>query len=189
MAALGLCCCTWAFSSHGEWRLLSSVAVHRFSLWWLLMLQSTGSRVRGLSCPMAGGIFPKIKLVSPALQGGFLTTGPSKNASHTATSWCLRFKISHLTNSASQFTDLNLHREMEDQIILWKNSNMDILSLCFLQKGHGHLLKESIENVQGLSGTDPEQLSLSRTLGGCYCSRLLIRSRRERFFVWNPPHI
>ena len=30
---------------------------------------------------------------------------------------------------------------MEDQTILWKNSNMNILSLCFLQKGHGHLLK------------------------------------------------
>ena len=38
VVALGLCCCQWAFSSCGEWGLLSS------SCQWLLLLQSTGSR-------------------------------------------------------------------------------------------------------------------------------------------------
>ena len=44
-------------------------------------LEGTGSavRTRGLSCPVACGILvlrSGIKLVSPALEGGFLTTGP-----------------------------------------------------------------------------------------------------------------
>ena len=44
-------------------------------------LEGTGSAVmtRGLSCPVACGILvlrSGIKLVSPALEGGFLTTGP-----------------------------------------------------------------------------------------------------------------
>ena len=44
LAALGLRCCTRAFSSCGEQGLLF-VAVHvGFSLWWLLLLQSTGCR-------------------------------------------------------------------------------------------------------------------------------------------------
>ena len=44
MAALGLCCCVWAFSSCGEQGLLAG-----FSLRWLLLLQSTGSRHLGFS--------------------------------------------------------------------------------------------------------------------------------------------
>ena len=63
-----------------------------FSLQWLLSLQSTGSRVHGLQelqvlCLLVGymGLVTLwlvnlaragIKLVSPALQGGFLTIGP-----------------------------------------------------------------------------------------------------------------
>ena len=38
---------------------------------------------RGLSCPMACGILvprPGIKLMSPAMEGGFLTTGPSEKS-------------------------------------------------------------------------------------------------------------
>ena len=67
-----------------------------FSFWWLLMLQSMGSRARGLSscsiwtperrltscgtraqlpCSMWDLPRPGIELVSPALQGRFLTTG------------------------------------------------------------------------------------------------------------------
>ena len=43
LAALGLRCCTQAFSSHGE-RGLLFIAVHGLSLQWLLLLQSMGSR-------------------------------------------------------------------------------------------------------------------------------------------------
>ena len=60
MAALGLRCCAQAFSSCGERGLLTG-----FSLRWLLLLQSTGSRsagsvvvAHGLSCSAACGIFP-----------------------------------------------------------------------------------------------------------------------------------
>ena len=48
LAALGLCCCAWAFSSCGEWELLFVEGVG-FSLRWLLLLQSTGSRRAGFS--------------------------------------------------------------------------------------------------------------------------------------------
>ena len=48
MAALGLPCCIWASSSCGEWR-LPCCACPGFSLWWLLLLQSTGSRCAGFS--------------------------------------------------------------------------------------------------------------------------------------------
>ena len=46
MAALGLRCCAWAFSSHGEWG-YSSLCCAGFSLWWLLLLgaQALGARV------------------------------------------------------------------------------------------------------------------------------------------------
>ena len=42
--SLGLCCCLWAFSSCGEWGLLFLLWCVGFSLRWLLLLQSTGSR-------------------------------------------------------------------------------------------------------------------------------------------------
>ena len=48
LAALGLRCCAWAFSSCGE-QGLRFVAVGGFSLRWLLLLQSTGSRRTGFS--------------------------------------------------------------------------------------------------------------------------------------------
>ena len=84
MAALGLRCCVWAFSSCSK-RGLLFVAVRGFSLQWLLLLQSMGSRhasfsscgvrasvvvarglwstglvvvVHGLCCSTACGIFP-----------------------------------------------------------------------------------------------------------------------------------
>ena len=41
---LGLCCSAWAFSSCGEWGILSSYCVWTYSLWRLLWLESTGSR-------------------------------------------------------------------------------------------------------------------------------------------------
>ena len=48
LAALGLCCCTWASSSCGE-RGLLFVVVHRLLIAVALFLQSTGSRHMGLS--------------------------------------------------------------------------------------------------------------------------------------------
>ena len=56
-----------------------------FSLQWLLLLQSIGSRVHGLSSSGAQAQFPRdtwnlpgagIEAMSPALVGGFLATGP-----------------------------------------------------------------------------------------------------------------
>ena len=104
MAALGLCCCAWAFSSCSEWgllfiavrRLLIAVAslvaehglqAHRLQQLWHMGsvvvaygLQSAGSVVvvHGLSCSVACGIFPRpgFKSMSPALAGGFLTIAP-----------------------------------------------------------------------------------------------------------------
>ena len=62
LAPLGLHCFAQAFFSYGEWVLLLCAD---FSLWWLLLLQSTGSRHAGsvgvahrLSCPLACGISP-----------------------------------------------------------------------------------------------------------------------------------
>ena len=48
LAALGLCCCTQAFSRCGEWGLLF-VAVRRLLIAWLLLLQNMGSRCMGFS--------------------------------------------------------------------------------------------------------------------------------------------
>ena len=63
-----LYCCAWAFSGCSEWRLLSRCS-SCFSLQWLLLLQSIGSRagvsvavVHRLSCPKACGIFPYLGL-------------------------------------------------------------------------------------------------------------------------------
>ena len=49
MAALGLRCCTRAFSSCSERGLLFVVLHAGFSLRWLLILWSTGSRYTGFS--------------------------------------------------------------------------------------------------------------------------------------------
>ena len=58
LAALGLHCCAWAFSSCGKWRLLiscSAWASHCGGLSWALGTQA--SAVHGLSCPVACGLF------------------------------------------------------------------------------------------------------------------------------------
>ena len=53
LVALGLCCCMWAFSSYKSRGLLSGWVGTGFSLWRLLLLQSTGSRCLGFrSCSM-----------------------------------------------------------------------------------------------------------------------------------------
>ena len=81
MAALGLYCCTWAFSSCSRGYSLLQWA--DFSLQWLLLSRSMGSRCSGSvvvanrpSFPMACGNLPGpgLKSVSLALQGCFLTT-------------------------------------------------------------------------------------------------------------------
>ena len=64
LAAVGLDCCTQAFSSYSEHRLLGLQGAG-FSLLWFLLLRTTGSRHKGsvvvahrLSCPAPCGIFP-----------------------------------------------------------------------------------------------------------------------------------
>ena len=47
LAILGLCYCVWTSSSCSEWG-YSSLWFVGVSLWWLLLLQSMGSRVYGL---------------------------------------------------------------------------------------------------------------------------------------------
>ena len=74
LAALGLCCWEWAFSSRSEQGLLSSCGLQAgFSLWWLLLLCSMG-----FSCSHGTWNLPRagIKPVSPALEGRFLSTVP-----------------------------------------------------------------------------------------------------------------
>ena len=76
VAALSLCCCAWRYSS---------LRCTGFSLRWLLLLRSTGSRHAGFSscstrAQLLRGMWdlpgPGIEPVSPALAGGFLTTAP-----------------------------------------------------------------------------------------------------------------
>ena len=84
LAALGLRCCIWAFSSCVE-RGYSSLWGTGSSLPWLLTLRSTGSRRAGFSscaaqvwllCGMWDLPGPGLGPVSPALAGRFSTTAP-----------------------------------------------------------------------------------------------------------------
>ena len=85
LAALGLCCCTWAFFSCGEQGLLW-LWPRGFSLRWLLLLRSTGSGVCRLQALCRLGFvalgmwhLPGLRTepVSPALAGGLVSSGPS----------------------------------------------------------------------------------------------------------------
>ena len=84
LAALGLHCCTQAFSSSGKWGLLSGVtqASHcsGFSCWRARALEHVGSVVLDsrLSCSVACGILlaQESNPRSPALAGEFLTIRP-----------------------------------------------------------------------------------------------------------------
>ena len=90
LAALGLHCCTWAFSSCGEWGLLF-VAVHGLLIALASLFGSTGSRHAGFSsCGTQAQLLrsmwdlprPGIEPVSPALAGGFLTTATPGKLPH-----------------------------------------------------------------------------------------------------------
>ena len=81
---VGFCCCVQAFSSCGEWGLL--LRGIGFSLQRLLLLQTMGSRVQGLSSCSAQAYLlrgmwdlpaPGIEPMSLALPGRFLTTAPT----------------------------------------------------------------------------------------------------------------
>ena len=48
MAALGLLCCMWTFSSWGELALMLELRYSGFLLQWLLLSWSTDSRALGL---------------------------------------------------------------------------------------------------------------------------------------------
>ena len=55
LAALGLLCCMWAFSSCSE-QVYSSLQCAGFSLLWLLSLRSTGSRQAGFNSYGEGSV-------------------------------------------------------------------------------------------------------------------------------------
>ena len=84
LAALGFCCCVWAFSRCGEWGLLSSSSVQAspcsgFSCCRAQALECRlSSYGAGASLPHSMWNLPRagIKPVSPVLAGEFLTTGP-----------------------------------------------------------------------------------------------------------------
>ena len=95
LAVLGLHCCTRAFSSCGE-RGLLFVRCADFSLRWLLLLRSMGSRragsvvvAHGLSCSAACGIFPDqgLNLCPPHWQARFLTTAPPGKSTFAFLMW------------------------------------------------------------------------------------------------------
>ena len=117
LAALGLHCCTWAFSSCGECGLLfvavcvlliavaSLVAKHRpqISVVVVCRLSSCGSRALerrlsscGTRAQLLCGIWdlpgPGLEPVSPALAGGFLTTAPpGKSQAFLFLSFCFQY--------------------------------------------------------------------------------------------------
>ena len=140
LAALGLCCCARAFSSCGEPGLLfvvvsggySSLQCLRFSLRWLLLLWSTGSRRAGFSscgtrafsscgsralerrlssCGTRASLLrgmwdlpgAGLEPVSPALAGGFLTTAPPGKSS---TSFLMPFLAFNLSFHVAPITGL-----------------------------------------------------------------------------------
>ena len=82
MAALGLHCCTWAFSSCGEWGPLFIavcgllIAVTSRCRAWAPGTWASVVVAHELSRPAAHGILPGLEPVSPALAGRFLTTAP-----------------------------------------------------------------------------------------------------------------
>ena len=107
LAVLVLHCYTRAFSSCGEWGLLYTCSVWGFSLLVVSLVsehglfQSTQTSVnvtRGLSCSMVCGILvprPEIEPASPALQGGFLATGPpGKSLISCSNSWAANHSAS-----------------------------------------------------------------------------------------------
>ena len=98
LAVLGLCCCALAFSSGSEWGLLSNCVGGVFSLWWLL-LWSPGSRActqqLRSQAQLLGGMWdlpgPGFEPKFPALETGFLTTGPPGKSSLYAFDFCAHF--------------------------------------------------------------------------------------------------
>ena len=78
LAALGLHCCLWAFSSCREWG-LCLIVLHCFSLWWLLFRGALAQYLwhMGLDCSGHEESSQNRDWTHvPALAGGFLTTGP-----------------------------------------------------------------------------------------------------------------
>ena len=82
---VGLCCCTWASSSRGEWRLLSNcgseLPTEAASLVAKHSSRACGLRSCGTWAQLPNSMWnlprPGIEAMSPALAGRFLTTGPS----------------------------------------------------------------------------------------------------------------
>ena len=84
LAALGLCCCAWAFSSCDEWGLLF-IAMHGLLIAVASLVAEHGLQARGLSscgtqAQLLYGMWdlpgPGLEPISPSLAGRFLITGP-----------------------------------------------------------------------------------------------------------------
>ena len=120
LTALGLRCCARAFSSCSE-RGLLSVAVCSFSLWWLLLLQSTGSRHMGFSscgswalerrlssCSLRAQQLCRTGLVAP------LHVGSSRTRDRTRVPCIGRWILNHCATTEAPFgifSDALLSRE------------------------------------------------------------------------------
>ena len=112
-----------------ESRGYSSLQCAGFSLWWLLLLRSTGSRARSLQQLRyagfsSGGVWaqllcgmwdlpgPGIEPVCPALTGGFLTTAPPGKTPHLPFVCCNELrkkkKTISLDNSPCCHTDFSI---------------------------------------------------------------------------------
>ena len=129
LAALGLCCCTWALCNCRE-QGHSLLQCAGDSLCWLPFSWSTGSRragfsscsvqtrgvaarwpesmepsvvvADGLGCSVACGVFPDphgIKPMSPALTGGFLSTVPQRKSKNARDFGVLLWYPAALLNS------------------------------------------------------------------------------------------
>ena len=111
LAALGLRCCTQAFSSCGE-RGLLFLAVRGLLIMVASLLAEHGLQVRRLSsCGTRAQLFcgmwdlprPRLELVSPALAGGLPTTTPPGKSQCCVSCFQVQREISiHLSNRQKQ---------------------------------------------------------------------------------------
>ena len=115
-----------------------------FSLWWVLSLQSTGSRHAGfLSCGtqawlprrMWNLLGPGIEPVSPALTGGFLTTGPPGKPTCTLSSSDFHWASPHLKCHLFWGTFPGLQTKW-NVLIFWASEDTGLCCWCVTDLRH-----------------------------------------------------
>ena len=129
LAALGLCCCAWAFSSCGEQGLLfiavrglliavaSLVAEHWFQVHGVQQLWLVGSRAQAQQLWHTGLVLhgtwdlprPGLEPVCPELAGGFLTTAPPGKSQMRKFEHTFSIKIKHSTPEKLLFFLVEVH--------------------------------------------------------------------------------